>query len=248
MCLEDSGKLFAFRTLSCTRVLPEIQLRQVVQKNWMSTSTATSQRVQHNSAFATERWRPLLQIMITMFLLEKNQDIASYRRLCSSWQFLDYMMDLIILGFRPMCVLKLLSQSGSSNFLTVQRRPRSSFKIRRCTAHDNHLSLKHTPQTFTTAGIDHRMCETIRRIRLVCLNLEQYCLKTSSSSRSMTRFKRGLHAKSSRINWSPVTTCLWVECAVGNRWNPMWWYMCKHRFTLDSKGPAEVYTGAEVTQ
>ena len=32
MCLEDSGGLFAIRTLSCTRVLPEIQLRQAQRR------------------------------------------------------------------------------------------------------------------------------------------------------------------------------------------------------------------------
>ena len=55
---------------------------------------------------------------------------------------------------------------GNDLIGTALRRPRSSFKIRQSTAHDNRLSVKHT-RTFTTAGIDHRMCETIRRIRLV---------------------------------------------------------------------------------
>ena len=46
MCLEDFGRMFAaFRTFSCTRVLPEIHLRQVQQGSGMLTSTATSQRV-----------------------------------------------------------------------------------------------------------------------------------------------------------------------------------------------------------
>ena len=46
MCLENSGRLFAgFRTLSCTRVLPEIQLRQVQQRSVMSMRTVTCQRV-----------------------------------------------------------------------------------------------------------------------------------------------------------------------------------------------------------
>ena len=37
----------------------------------------------HNSAFATERWRPLLHLMITMFLLQKNRCVPPYRRQCS---------------------------------------------------------------------------------------------------------------------------------------------------------------------
>ena len=46
LCLENSGRLFAaFRTLSCTRVLPEIQLRQVQQRKEMSMRTVTCQRV-----------------------------------------------------------------------------------------------------------------------------------------------------------------------------------------------------------
>ena len=117
-------------------------------------------------------------------------------------------MDFVILGFRPMCFLKLLSLSGSSNFLqsiihterpshtprvvvletvnklvvvfpraeffmssqefmTTMRRPGRLLKIRKSTAHDNRVSLKHTPQKFTTAFIDHRMCDTIGKIRAV---------------------------------------------------------------------------------
>ena len=46
VCLEDSSRLFAaFRTLSGTRVFPEIQLRQVQQRNGVLMSAATGQRV-----------------------------------------------------------------------------------------------------------------------------------------------------------------------------------------------------------
>ena len=47
MCLEDSGRLHgAFRTFSCTRILPEIQFRKAQQKKkGMLTSTLTTQRV-----------------------------------------------------------------------------------------------------------------------------------------------------------------------------------------------------------
>ena len=46
VCLEDSSRLFAaFRTLSSTRVFPEIQLRQVQQRNGVLMSAATGQRV-----------------------------------------------------------------------------------------------------------------------------------------------------------------------------------------------------------
>ena len=45
-CLKNCERLFAaFRTVSCTRVFPEIQLRQVQQGNGASMSTATGQRV-----------------------------------------------------------------------------------------------------------------------------------------------------------------------------------------------------------
>ena len=135
-------------------------------------------------------------------------------------------MDLMILGFRPTCILRLLSLSdhrtfcsrsciwndrctlqGSRlrncrqtcrslplfqfirrypEFATTLRRPRRLLKIRKSTAHDNRISLKHTPRKFTTASIDHRMCETIGK-NSMGLNLEATLLTPSSSSLSMTR-------------------------------------------------------------
>ena len=52
-------------------------------------------------------------------------------------------------------------------FVTTMRRPRRLFKIRKSTAHDNRICLEHTPRNFTTANIDHRIRETIGKIRLV---------------------------------------------------------------------------------
>ena len=50
--------------------------------------------------------------------------------------------------------------------MTAMRRQGRLLKIRKPTVHDNCISLKHIPRNLTTANNDHRMCETIGKIKL----------------------------------------------------------------------------------
>ena len=55
----------------------------------------------------------------------------------------------------------------SPELMTTMRRPRRLFKIRKSTACDNRIGLKHIPKNLTTANIRHRMCDTIGKFSLV---------------------------------------------------------------------------------
>ena len=155
----------------------------------------------HNSAFATERWRQFLHIMITMFFCSRRTDAFRHTDGCAA-RGNSRIPEWTSSFFRPpACFLRLLSLSGSRTFcrrssllndrctfqgtcssnceqtcrillrvelfmlppefMTTMRRPGRLFKIRESTAHDKRIGLEHTPRNFTTANIDHRMCETI---------------------------------------------------------------------------------------
>ena len=53
------------------------------------------------------------------------------------------------------------------NWGTALRRRGSTLKNHQSAAHDNRVSLKHTPWKYAAAVVDRRMCETIGRTRLL---------------------------------------------------------------------------------
>ena len=110
-----SERLFeAFRRVSCTRVFPKIQLRQVQQGNGVLMSTATGQRV-----------RPQLSVAMSSAPANHDHDVfAREEPMHSAIQttvqrvvILGFQNGIVTFGFRPICFLKFLWLSGSSNFL-----------------------------------------------------------------------------------------------------------------------------------
>ena len=121
-----------------------------------------------------------------MLLSDKYRDMPSYRCLYCSWKSLDPRISTNVYPRVPVAVRvielsfpetfeKLVVVASSSRnpqkFVTALRRQGSTLKNRQSAAHDNRVSLKHTPWKYTTAVIDHRMCETIGRTGL---GLEQH--------------------------------------------------------------------------
>ena len=116
--LTNSERLFeAFRTVYCTLVFPKIQLRQVQQGNGLLMSTATGQRV-----------RPQLSVCdrtVSSAPAYHDHDVfareepvhAVVQATVQRVVIRGFQNGIVTFGFRPMCFLKLLSLSGSSNFL-----------------------------------------------------------------------------------------------------------------------------------